>query len=103
MLATSSSSNFTPLKLRAGWIGSCGQFSLCVALSTDILLLLSLHTHFPLLSIFHDFFCHFDPCVVVSHFISFRRFSFLRFEEMVTLIFLSFFGLPTGLFVCTWC
>ena len=36
-------------------------------------------------------FCHFDPCVVVFHFISFRRFSFLRFEEFVNLIFPSLF------------
>ena len=50
--------------------------------------LLSLHIHFSLLSIFHDF-CHFDPCVVVFHVISFRLFSFLMFGEFVNLSFPS--------------
>ena len=44
-------------------------------------------------------FCHFDPCVVALHCISFRRFSFLGFEEFVNLSSHLFFGLPTGLFV----
>ena len=66
MLATSSSSNFTPFRQRAGRIGSCGGFSLCVALSTDN-----------------------AACVVVFQYISFRRVSFLRFEEFVNLIFPS--------------
>ena len=44
---------------------------------------------------------HFDPCVVVLYFIPFRLFSFLRLQGVVYFIFLSLFGLPTGLFV--WC
>ena len=43
---------------------------------------------FPSFSIF----CHFDPCVVVLYFISFRLFSFLwRLEEVVYFIFPSLF------------
>ena len=52
---------------RIFFCGSCCQ---------QILRLLSLRVHFPLLSIFLDF-CHYDPCVVVLFFVAFHPFSFL--------------------------
>ena len=89
MLATSSSSNFTPFRRRAGRIGSCWCF-LCVAHGPQIFLLLSLRIHFPLLSIFHCFF-HFGPCVVIIQLTSCRRFSFFKLEEFFCFIFPSSF------------
>ena len=49
---------------------------------------------------FHSFcfFCLYLPCAVLFHFVSFRFSCFLCHQELVDVVFPSFFGLPTDLF-----
>ena len=83
VLATSSSSNFTPLEQRAGRIRSRGGFSLHCTLSTDIAAVVFAYS----LSIaFH-----------LSQFFATLIHVLLFFNSFPLPI--SFFGLPTGLFV----
>ena len=60
----------------------------------QILRLLSLHIHFPLTSIFVDFF-HFHPCIVVLYFIAFRLCSFL--DLLIFQLLSTFFDIPLHL------
>ena len=93
MLATSSSSNFTPFRQRAGRIGSCRGFSLCVALSTVFATAVFAYS----LSIAFHHSRFFATLICVSLFcISFR---FVVSVSSKTHLPISFFGLPTDLFV----
>ena len=98
---TTSSSNFTPFKLRAGRTGSCaGRLLLCTLVNRCCGCRLCAFTFhcFPSVSIFD----HFDPCVVVLYFVAFHLFSFLWLEEFIGFVSSNlFFGLPTCLYV--WC
>ena len=86
LLASSLSSNLTLMRYRAGRLRSWAKFPLRAALSVDFsavvfALLFSIILHLS------RFFCSFDPCVVVLHVISCRRFSFFRLVELVDLVF----------------